>query len=1300
MARNGLIFDFCGQDDESFGVVDLEGERVWIQDEHFSNNFVEVVIRDRLLVDFARDDGLNKETELVLINPNGEDVLTKIHMEDNHDYGVSCRKIIFVMATSFLMLIEDPKFPIQEIPKEFIFQNSLMFNVLPKTVEIHHYKGSSTVELKKHEKTVCLGDGFTDLMSSLKIRPYQRIIFILFQDESKWLVRTPSKKAISIGHRQAFVLYDHNRMNDKLNLSTSLPPFISLISLTMSSSSNKRKYIPSTSKINNHDPNGNLPRKPLSDVSNTPQPNNVQIVHVNPPNTCFLNRYSSPIYHYNPYGQPQIGQLGYFSNNTPVTIFQNNTPSNYVCNSLASSNNRTHTPYEVQRGSFSTSYNGKENLYPYTLPGAYQQYLDLGNQTFQCDSCKACLWEAESRRGKNSSADSNSSLCCRSANVQLPELKQPHESYVKLFRGGDPLSKWKIDKSINIGNAPYTFILSGENYHSKGTLLPLDGKKPQFAQLYIYDTENEVSNQQGVFGQSSLDAKNFDDYIINYLKEILDSQNPLVHAYRMVRDSFKENPQNDLKLRIVGTRKYDARSYNLPTASEVAAHIVGDIGDALDNRDIIVNSRSGGLRRISELHPSYTPLKYPLLYPFGEDGYKIDIPHRNADPSFTVAPVYTTEFQKRGLPHAHICLFIHPDNKIHNPSDIDKFISSEIPDKFTEPELYQLLSDHMLHGPCGEANPSCSCMIDRECSKNFPKGFQSETSIDSKGFLVYKRRDNGCYVVKNGINLDNRSVVPYNKQLLRKYQAHINVEWCNQEGSSKYLFKYINKGPDRATISFVQNNSPDNEDPNADEIKAFYYCRYLSAWSQQVIYGTGEDIEDVLTKPSNATLMFIGWMEADKNYRHARKLSYAKFPTQDACYRRGLLDDDKEYIEAIEEASHTANGYYLRNLFATMLITFSLSRTDYVWDNTWHFLVDGILYYQQKKHKNPGLSLSDEKLKNLALLEIEEFLVSNNSSLRRFSHMPFPDQEFISASLNPLMMEELAYDTDALTNDFKNLYISLTSEQKGVYNGIFNSWKRKKGGVFFIYGYRGTGKTYLWKTLSTSIWSKGEIVLNVASSGIASLLLEGGRTAHSRFLIPINLTKDSQYQVKGNTDVSDLLKKTSLIIWDEAPMTHKHAFEALDRTLKDVMKGYLANTYESLFGGKVVVLGGDFRQILPVVQNRTRNECVNATISSSYICSKCNLGGQNDGEETISIPDDLLIKHSLDHMSDLIDFVYPSMLERFNDLTYFQERALLAPLNEVVQEINDRMLSYFPGQEMEFLSSGSIDEVESVLEGF
>ena len=177
-------------------------------------------------------------------------------------------------------------------------------------------------------------------------------------------------------------------------------------------------------------------------------------------------------------------------------------------------------------------------------------------------------------------------------------------------------------------------------------------------------------------------------------------------------------------------------------------------------------------------------------------------------------------------------------------------------------------------------------------------------------------------------------------------------------------------------------------------------------------------------------------------------------------------------------------------------------------------------------------------------------------------------------------------------------------------------------------------------------------------------------------------------------------------------------------------------TSEIPFGGKVVVFGGDFRQILPVVTNGSRQYIVNASLSSSYIWDHCkvlwltknmrlflgsdqadfeqtslftdwllnvgegNIGASNDGEAIIEIPQDLLITQSLDPMGSLIDFVYPSFLEKYNDLLYFQERAILAPKNEVVHEINDRLLSLFPGEEKEYLSSDSICESKFLHEQF
>ncbi|XP_076953685.1 uncharacterized protein LOC143627849 [Bidens hawaiensis] len=94
------------------------------------------------------------------------------------------------------------------------------------------------------------------------------------------------------------------------------------------------------------------------------------------------------------------------------------------------------------------------------------------------------------------------------------------------------------------------------------------------------------------------------------------------------------------------------------------------------------------------------------------------------------------------------------------------------------------------------------------------------------------------------------------------------------------------------------------------------------------------------------------------------------------------------------------------------------------------------------------------------------------------------------------------------------------------------------------------------------------------------------------------------------------------------------------------------------------------------------------------------LGGPNHGEVQIDIPHDILIKDFVDPTSALIEFVYPSILQNYKKRDFFQERGILAPKNEVVQEINDLLLARFPGEHKEYLSSDSIDKLESVNEDF
>ncbi|XP_072065070.1 uncharacterized protein [Arachis hypogaea] len=207
--------------------------------------------------------------------------------------------------------------------------------------------------------------------------------------------------------------------------------------------------------------------------------------------------------------------------------------------------------------------------------------------------------------------------------------------------------------------------------------------------------------------------------------------------------------------------------------------------------------------------------------------------------------VYTVEFQKTGLPHAHILLFIHPLDKPKSPSDIEKFISAEIPDKRRRPKLYAAVERFLVHGPYGRHNKKSPCMVEGHCSKFFPKPFRSRTVIDEAGFPKYKRPDNGRTLTKRNVIIDNSFIVPYNPYLLLKYGYHINVEHMCQTSVIKYLFKYVYKGNDRVTTSFYQSAEDSMSGRVVDEIKNYYDCRYISSYEAALrLFGYDIQIKD------------------------------------------------------------------------------------------------------------------------------------------------------------------------------------------------------------------------------------------------------------------------------------------------------------------------------------------------------------------------------------------------------------------------------------------------------------------------
>ena len=98
-----------------------------------------------------------------------------------------------------------------------------------------------------------------------------------------------------------------------------------------------------------------------------------------------------------------------------------------------------------------------------------------------------------------------------------------------------------------------------------------------------------------------------------------------------------------------------------------------------------------------------------------------------------VAYTWVVEFQKRGLPHAHILLIVAEEDKPRTPSHVDSVVSAEIPDPILQPALHKLVDTHMVHGPCGALNPACSCMQDGLRTKGYPKKVRDTTVVNLNG---------------------------------------------------------------------------------------------------------------------------------------------------------------------------------------------------------------------------------------------------------------------------------------------------------------------------------------------------------------------------------------------------------------------------------------------------------------------------------------------------------------------------------------------------------------------------------------
>ncbi|OMO90279.1 DNA helicase PIF1, ATP-dependent [Corchorus olitorius] len=826
-------------------------------------------------------------------------------------------------------------------------------------------------------------------------------------------------------------------------------------------------------------------------------------------------------------------------------------------------------------------------------------------------------------------------------------------------------------------------------------------------------------------------------------------------------------------------RETDDRTYCTPTSTDIAGLIVDGVADVEGQRDIIVNHRKYGLQRISNLHPLYMSLQYLLLFPYGEDGFRlgicyVDCPQENElkRKTVTMREYYSYMIQQRqpksssllrggrlfqqylidaasnalaicqyhGFPDLFITFTCNaywieiqeallPGQRAENRPDIvcrvfklklddllddlmkhyhfsplkaDQYISAEIPDHALDPSGYDAVTTFMFHGPCGVVNPKAQYMKDGKCNKFFPKPFQPETKLDESGFHLYRRRDTCISFKKNGIELDNRFIVPHNIDMCVKYQAHINVEVCNHGRTLKYLFKYITKGPDKARVVIEKpqgqsETQPQQSQPIHNEIKTYldarYLCPYEPIWTifafqihhreptviklpihlpnQHIVcFRDTQRLDRFMRRRDIHTTMFTEWMVANAKYQHARSLLYADFPTHFVWDSDALVWGQPHMRNFEQSMVFSSLLYFPRGMRCPRIdrcvisqnqifnniefsIFFPITNPAVLFEQNWQIFSDDILHRFRNNLRAPYFMIPPEQLRDYVLLEIEDLLSKNCSSLAD-KNLPQPSMRTSISSMNRLIQEERCYDHQQLQLEHEQMLAKLNTDQRQVYEVIIQSVLREEGRLFFVNGYRGTGKTFLWKTLISGLRCNGKIVLAVASSGIASLVLPGGRTAHSRFKIPFNPDEWSTCQ---------MYKDTASCAWRN---------KITDSRCKHIKLQNLAKLHKSH------------------TDNKHAPDIGNGTVPHAL--------PEDDSEGTwIRVPQNLMVHSNEEPLQAITEEIYPDIKNYFAHSSYIKQRAIVTPFNDTVEDLNNYIMNKIPVDSRIYLSSNSIAKNSSAF---
>ncbi|PIA43947.1 hypothetical protein AQUCO_01800182v1 [Aquilegia coerulea] len=777
--------------------------------------------------------------------------------------------------------------------------------------------------------------------------------------------------------------------------------------------------------------------------------------------------------------------------------------------------------------------------------------------------------------------------------------------------------------------------------------------------------------------------------ILKIIQETLLESNELCKIYKGAYDVLKSANSNggeSIPIRLAYTPTTDPRRYNLPTSEDIAVIIPGDETKPTSKRDIILHLKNNNLERISECHPLYLPSHYVLLFPTGDLGWSTDMKHWDVknERYFTVTDIVTNGHNPNDIGEK----FILPSTHLGSPRHMYEIYQDSMaitryykhPDIFMTvtanpkwPEIqnelkpvarvFELKRKAIMHeienrGLFGRVVAKVTTdQVDRIVCAEFPDPIKHPALFET----IKKCMVHGPCRTRN-----MESVCMENKVCRSRYpRENVNDTRIDVDGYPIYKRRKTGKS------YHVRGHLVDNKDvvPYNPHLSEMFDCHInveICASVRAVKY-----INKYIYKGHDRTTMVVGAEDDEiQQYLDARYVGHTEVAWRLYGFRI------HEELPCVTRLALHLKGMHV--------CVFNPNDTP-----------------EQLKEK-----AENQKSSLTAYFD----WYRKNPNTKAYTYQEFPEH-FRWCKDNKKW-------TPRVTSAFSigRMYFANPNSGERFYLRLLLTVVKGPSSFESLYSVDGIEhKTYREACIARdTLRSEGHIVIMVASSGIASLLLTGGRTAHSTFKIPFEVLDDSVCSVTKQTIHAELFKRAKLIIWDEVPMQHKFCVEAVDRTLRDIRE------INEPFGGVTVVLGGDFKQTLPVITKGTRQEIVRACLTKSHLWSGVRLLtlvknmrlNSNDTEnvkfadylieigtnpkENVELPSE--IKRCKSTM-DLLFKVYPNLnVEEVATETYLQERSILSARNDNVGTLNELAINHFPGELHEYLAADKAIEDDQPIE--